>query len=102
MGFSEKMHNLADGMKTSAKSGFMKTLLISIRLITGFMLGLTLALVGLEVAQYGTLSLVFITSVVLFAFMKLSQKWTLGQVLVFDLVIILVAQLLRMYILLAP
>jgi hypothetical protein len=102
MGFSEKMHNIADGMKSSAKTGVMKALLTLVRLLSGFFLGLTLALVGSEVAQYGTFSMVFVTILVIAAFMRLSQKWSLGQVLIFDLVIVLVAQLLRMYILLAP
>ncbi len=102
MGFSEKMYNLADGMKSGARSGFMKTLLLVLRTITGFFLGLTLGLVGLEVAQYGNLALVFVTLAVLFSFIRMSQRWTLAQVLIFDLIIALVAQLLRMYILLAP
>jgi hypothetical protein len=102
MGLSEKMHHIADGMKSSAKSGAMKTVLTLLRIITGLTLGLTLALVGSEVAGYGTLSLVFVVAIVLFAFMRLSHKWTLGQVLIFDLVMVLVAQLLRMYIMLAP
>ena len=102
MGFTDKMHDLADGMKSGAKTGFVKALLTLLRILSGFFLGLTLALVGSEVAQYGTLSLVFVTALILAAFMRVSQKWSLGQVLIFDLVIILVAQLLRMYILLAP
>lgn len=102
MGFSEKMHSLADGMKSGAKSGFMKIFLTILRIVSGFFLGLTLALVGAEVAQYGTLSLVFVTILVLATFMRMTQKWLIGQVLIFDLVIVLVAQLLRMYILLAP
>jgi hypothetical protein len=102
MGFSEKMTNIADGMKTGAKSGAMKTTTTLLRLITGFLLGLTLALVGQEVAKYGNLSLMFVTLVVFFAFMRLTKSWSLGHLLVFDLVVVLVAQLLRMYILLAP
>jgi hypothetical protein len=102
MGITEKMQHIAGGMKSSAKTGVMKAVLTLLRLLSGFFLGLTLALVGLEVGHYGTLSLVFVTLLVLTAFMRLSRKWTLGQILIFDLVIILVAQLLRMYILLAP
>lgn len=102
MGLTEKMHSLADGMKTGAKTSAVKLTLTFLRVTSGFFLGLTLALVGDEVAKYGTLSLVFVTLLVLMSFMRLSRKWTLGQILIFDLVIILVAQVLRMYILLAP
>jgi hypothetical protein len=102
MGISDKMNNFADGVKTGVKSGSSKLILTFFRVVTGFFLGLTFALVGQEVSHYGTLSLVFMTIVVLTIFMRISQNWSIAHILIFDLVMVLVAQLLRMYILLAP
>ncbi len=102
MGISEKMNNLADGMKSGVKTGSARMLLVVLRGLTAFFLALTLSLAGQEASHYGTLSLLFVILVVMAVFMRISQAWTLGHVLIFDLVMVLVAQLLRMYILLAP
>ncbi len=102
MRISEKMNNLADGMKSGVKTGSARTLLVVLRGLTAFFLALTLSLAGQEASHYGTLSLLFVILVVMAVFMRISQAWTLGHVLIFDLMMVLVAQLLRMYILLAP
>ena len=102
MGISEKMNNMADGVKAGVKNGSARTALIFLRLLTAFFLGLTLSLVGQEVSHYGTLSLVFVILMVMAVFMRITQAWTVAHILIFDLIIVLVAQLLRMYILLAP
>ena len=102
MGISEKMHNLAGGVKAGVKTGSTRMILAGLRLLTGFFLGLTLSLVGQEVSHYGTLSLLFVVLAVTAIFMRITQAWTVAHVLIFDLVMVLVAQLLRMYILLAP
>ena len=102
MGIAEKMNNLADGMKSGVKMGSALTVLIFIRLITALFLGLTVSLIGQEVSHYGTLSLIFVTLLVTTVFMRITRAWNLAHILIFDLVMVLVAQLLRMYILLAP
>ena len=102
MGISEKMNNLADGMKAGVKSGSARTVVVSIRFLTAFFLGLTVSLVGQEVSHYGSLSLMFVILLVTAVFMRITRAWTLAHILIFDLVMVLVAQLLRMYILLAP
>ncbi len=102
MGISDKMNNLADGVKAGVKTGSARTIQVGFRVLTAFFLGLTLSLAGQEASHYGTLSLLFVALVVMAVFMRVSQAWTLAHVLIFDLVMVLVAQLLRMYILLAP
>ncbi len=102
MGISEKMNNLADGMKAGVKTGSARTTLVVLRLLTAFFLALTISLASQEASHYGTLSLVFVTLVVMAVFMRVSQAWTIGHILIFDLILVLAAQLLRMYILLAP
>jgi hypothetical protein len=90
--------NVQEGVKTSSVSlaGFL------LRLVSGSGLGLTLGLIGQELSGYGTFSLILCAIVVLGLFMKISSSWRIWHVLIFDLICILVAQLLRMYILLAP
>ncbi len=102
MGMSDKMQsfstNVQDGVKTSSVSFICLTL----RVLTGFMLGLTLALIGQELIGYGTLALVFMMVVVMGLVVKTTSGWNIGKVLILDLILVLVAMLLRMYILVAP
>lgn len=102
MGMSDRLNNLAGGMKSSVKTGGLKSLVLVFRILTAFFIGLTLSLVGQEAAGYGILSFLFVNLIVFFTFFKITQRWSLGQILIFDLVMVLVAQLLRMYIVLAP
>lgn len=102
MGISEKIKGMAtsaqDGAKTSAISFFHFTL----RFVTGISLGLVLGLIGQELVGYGTLALLFVMVVIVSVIMRLLSQWSIGQILIFDLICTLVAMLLRMYILVAP
>lgn len=102
MGISDKMQgfstNVQDGVKTSSVS----LICLTLRVLTGFMLGLTLALIGQELIGYGTLALVFMMVVVMGLVLKTTSGWNIGKILILDLILVLVAMLLRMYILVAP
>lgn len=76
--------------------------LITFRLLTGFFLGLTLALIGQEIIQYGVLSFVLVTVVVVATLFKLTKSWTWMHLFIFNLICVLIGLLLRMYILIAP
>lgn len=102
MGLGERMRGLATSAQDSAKETSLSLLHIFLRLITGTVLGLVLALIGQEMIGYGTFSLLFVVAVVLGVTFKTLSSWSIGQVLIFDLICILVAMLLRMYILVAP
>lgn len=102
MGFSERMKGFATNMQEGVKTSSISLAAITLRVITGFFLGLTLALIGQELTAYGTFSLLLVTFVVLGLFMRISSSWRVPHILLFDLICVLVAQLLRMYILLAP
>ncbi len=102
MGIKEQVSSLAQGAQTKAKASTYSFMQISFRLVTGFFLGLTVALIGQELTGYGSFSLIFLTLVVLGLFFKLSQNWNMVKILVFDLVCLLVIQILKMYILIAP
>lgn len=102
MGIGEKMKGLAVGVQDGVKSSTLSLTHFALRLVSGFFMGLTVGLIGQELSGYGSLALVFVSLVVLALFVRLSKSWSLMQILIFDLICVLVAQLLRMYILLAP
>jgi Na+/melibiose symporter-like transporter len=79
---------------------------LTVKLITGFTLGLTFGLVVLELFGYkageGNLALVFTLLVVWGLFWRISRKWSLTGVLVFDLICVLLGLLVRLYVVVAP
>lgn len=77
-------------------------LVFTARLISGMILGLTVALVGQEATGYGAVSFWFVLIAVATGFVRISRSWTGSGVLIFDLVAVLMALVLRMYILIAP
>jgi hypothetical protein len=72
------------------------------RLISGLVLGLTFTLVGQEATGYGAISFWFVLIAVTTTFVRLSRSWAASGVLIFDLIAVLMALVLRMYILIAP
>lgn len=102
MSISEKMKGLSTNMHQGAKNSSISLLGLALRMLTGIMLGLTLALIGQELIGYGSFALLFTMVVVFGLVIKTTSSWTIGRILIFDLVLILVAMLLRMYILVAP
>lgn len=102
MGISDRMSQFAGQVQDGVKSSSKSLASIVLKAITGFILGLTFALIGQELSSYGTIVFIFIMLLVGFGAYKIMQNWALGSVLIFDLICILVALLLRMYILVAP
>ncbi len=102
MGLGDRMKGLAGNMQDGVKSSSLSLFNLCLRLVTGFMLGLTIALIGQELIGYGTFALLFCIVVVTSAITKILSGWAIGHILIFDLICVLVAMLLRMYILVAP
>lgn len=102
MGIGEKMSGFATRAQDGVKSSTMSIMHIALRLVTGLFLGLVLALIGQELMGYGTFALLFVMVVVVGLIMKFMSGWSFAKILIFDLICILVAMLLRMYILVAP
>lgn len=99
---SERMSGLSQSAQDSAKSGFTALIHLTLRILTGFFLGLTLALIGQEMIGYGTFALLFFVVVTMGMILKTFSEWTIAKILVFDFICVLIATILRMYILLAP
>lgn len=102
MGISDKMKGLSTNMQVGVKNSSVSLINLSLRVVTGLMLGLTLALIGQELIGYGSLALLFVMVVVVGLVVKTTSGWGIGKILIFDLILALVAMLLRMYILVAP
>jgi len=96
------MQNTLGTIETGEKSKFVVWGLYTFKYFSGFVLGLTLALIGQEIIGYGNLSFLFVVAVTLGAFVKISAAWKYVGVLVFNLIVILLATLLKMYIVIAP
>ncbi len=91
-----------EAVKQTMKSTGYRFLTVGLRLITGFFLGLTLGFIAQELVQFGMIGLLLITMVIMGSFLKISSTWSISRILVFDLICVLVGQILKMYILLAP
>lgn len=102
MRITESLNGAGQQMKEGLKStGHFLTALI-LKVFSGFFLGLTLGLIGQELLNYGSFGLIVMILVTVAAFWKVSSTWTIPQILIFDLICVLVGQILKMYILLAP
>lgn len=72
------------------------------KFFSGLIVGLTLALIGQEVMQYGNLLFTFVTIMTVIVFMSIARSWNVWTVGIFNLVCVLLGLLLRMYALVAP
>ena len=76
--------------------------LFTLKFLTGLVLGTTFSLIFRTVLEYGDILFIAIIVLVTFLFLRLSRNWKFTTIIVFDLSCILLALLLRMYILVAP
>lgn len=90
--------NFQDRVKTSSN---MISLLV-FKAASGFFVGLTLALIGDQIIDYGWFSFTLVVVVAVGAALKIMKAWTWTHVFIFNLICVLIGLLLRMYILLAP
>ena len=75
---------------------------MAFKIATGLFVGLTLALIGDQIIDYGAFSFTLVLVVTAGAITKISAKWPWAQVFVFNLICVLIGLVLRMYILIAP
>jgi hypothetical protein len=102
VGIGNKMNQMASVMQTNTKNASVSIFTIALKLVTTFVLSLTLSMIAQELFNYGTLSFVFVMIVTGFGLSRVISSWSLASVLIFDIICVLVGLLLRMYILLAP
>lgn len=102
MGLTDKVNLLATNIKQGVRSTTYNGVCLVLRLLTAFVLGFTVGTIVQELGQTGEFARVFSGVVIGGIFLRFSSKWSLGNILIFDLICVLVAQLLKMYIYLAP
>lgn len=73
-----------------------------LRLFSGVVLGLTLTLIFQQILGYGQLLYWFVIFLSTAAFFKTTKGWNFVSVLALDFVLVLIALILKMYILIAP
>lgn len=100
------MSELVDKMQYRLKKSSGDIFNFMVKLTTGLVLGLTLALIIHEMIGKkdgeGMLSFTFIIAVTTMGFLRVAKKWSIVSVLVFDLVCILIGIILKFYIMVAP
>lgn len=102
MGLTDNIKGMAGNAQQGAKAAGFSLLQRLLRGISGFFIGIVLALIVQEFTQNGTLILVFLTILFSSIVYRLLRPLNLWQILVFDLIVGLVANTLRMYIMMAP
>ncbi|MDZ4677357.1 MAG: hypothetical protein SGI74_07570 [Oligoflexia bacterium] len=73
-----------------------------LKIFSGFIIGLTFALIFKQLLDVGNFVFTFIIVLFIGVFFKLSGKWQYTGVLLFNLFCVMTAMLLRMYIVVAP
>lgn len=96
------MSGLLTNIQDRVKTGSNAVSLMAFKAVTGMLLGLTVALIGDEIVNYGNFSFLLVIAVSTAALMKITRAWTWTHMLVFNLICVLIGLLLRMYILIAP
>src|SRR5665213_1375972 len=96
------MANLIANVQERFKTSTSALSLLVFKSLSGAILGLTLALVGEEIIQYGVFSFVLLTVVTTACILRITKAWTWTHILIFELICVLIGLLLRMYILIAP
>lgn len=102
MGISQKLGQVAGQVQDGVKNTSVSLVGLALKIMTSFLVGLTIALIGQEMMAYGNFSFIFVMTVVFALIFKLIAKWSVGSVLLFDLFLVLISLLLRLYIQVAP
>jgi hypothetical protein len=96
------MAQMIQNMQVKIKKTSQSFFVLVFRFFSGIILGLTLGIAGQEAFNYGQLAFWFVTILFLTVFLKISQKWGVGHLIVYNLICVLLGLLLRMYVLVAP
>jgi F0F1-type ATP synthase assembly protein I len=102
LGLTENLKNMASSMQQTAKNTTVTFVQQILRLVSGFFIGLVLAIIIQELLQGKLLMLVFLTILFMMIVFKLLVRLQIMHILIFDLICVLIATLLRMYIMIAP
>lgn len=102
MGISGKLSQVVTQLQSGAKLTAFGLLAFCVKLIAAGFVGLTLAIAGQELIQFGNFSFVLMFVVSTGLILRLLWRLSLVGVLVFILISVLLGLLFRMYLLMAP
>lgn len=102
MGIGDRLEGFTHNMKHSAQATGLTVFTAILRVLTGLVLGYVIGIVAQELIGFGSLVILLFVVVTTAAFYKISSEWSLFKVFLFDVFCILVLQILKMYIMLAP
>lgn len=102
MGIADNLRNVTSQMQQGAKNASISATQRTLRFFTGFFIGAVLSLIIQEFTQSGTLILVFLILLFTAIVYRLLRPLSIWQILVVDVICVLIANTLRMYIQMAP
>lgn len=102
MGITNNLKSMASSLQQGVKQTTLSLTQRILRLVSGLFLALVFSLIIQEMMQGGSLTLVFL--IVLFTAMVylFLARFSVLQILIFDLICVLIVSLLRLYIMVAP
>lgn len=102
MGLTDGMARVSQQMQDNVRMTFGGLMGWMLKVVSALALAFTVSIITREILQSGLLAQLFVMIVITGIIIKLIQKWTVLNVLAFDLLWVLVGLGLKMYILLAP
>jgi hypothetical protein len=102
MGISDNLKNMSASLQQGAKNTTVSISHKLLRLISGFFIALVLSLIIQEMMQSGTLMLLFFTTLFTALIYSFLGRFSILQILIFDLFCVLIVSLMRLYIMAAP
>lgn len=102
MSITDNIKTMAANLQQSAKNSTVTLTQKVLRVLSGLFIALILSLIIQEMMQSGTLMLVFFTLLFTSVVYIFLGKFSVVQILIFDLICVLIALLMRLYIMVAP
>lgn len=102
MSLSGRMEMMGQSLKDGTKNTTISAISVTLRLVTGIILGLVFSLILQVLMSLGQFSMIFLTILFCGIFFRISRSWSIPKILIFDLIATLVLVILRMYIYHAP
>ena len=93
------MNEFKEGFSSNIKNSFHDFMIFSIRLFSGFLLGLTIALAAEKIMGIQIFAFMFVVILTSFVVLRVTKNLGLLGAIIFLLVLVLIGVLLQLYIL---
>ncbi len=102
MALTDKLKGFSNNVQQTTKNATYGLGHVLLRFASGFLIGLVLALICQEIFGLGLFMLIFLNVLFMALIYKIMAPRTIFQIIIFDFICVLIASLLRMYVLIAP